>query len=441
MSSESRSTDAPPGGRPPLLREYTGLDPAQQAERLAFFDVGPADIAALRAFGRLTAGAMDGIIEDFYAHLLRFPELVGLLQGEPGRLERLKATLRGYFASLTEGRFDEAYFESRLRVGDAHQRVGLRPSWYLGAFSLYLRLALRTLVTETGDGARILPALDALIKAVFLDTSLAMSTYIFGGYVQREVASELERAAQVAEEALRRHGEVERLKDDLTRMVVHDLKNPVSGIAMLAQLALRKGGDLPDAQQGYLRQIGRTCREMMRLIQNLLDISRLEEGKMPVVREAVLVGPLVDEVASDYAAVAEEGQRTVSAHIDPTIAPVVADRWLLRRVLGNLVINAIRHSGSEDVRIDAVAGPGPEEITVRVMDHGRGIPPEDHLVVFEKFRSVRRSATDAPGADTGLGLPFCRLAVERMGGRVGLASRPGHTVFSVTLPAARPGAT
>jgi signal transduction histidine kinase len=326
-------------------------------------------------------------------------------------------------------------------VGDAHQRVGLRPSWYLGAFSLYLRLSLRALVAKTGDGAQILPAVEALIKAVFLDTSLAMNTYIYGGYVQREVATELERAAQVAEEALRRHGEVERLKDDLTRMVVHDLKNPVSGIAMLAQLALRKGRDLPETQQGYLRQIGRTCREMMRLIQNLLDVSRLEEGKMPVVREAVRVGQVVDEVAGDYAAVAEEGRRAVHARVDATLAPVVADRWLLRRVLGNLVINAIRHSGSEDVQVDAVAGPGPEEITVRVTDHGRGIPPEDHQAVFEKFRTVRRSASDVPSADTGLGLSFCRLAVERMGGRIGLASRPGFTVFSVTLPAARPDTT
>ncbi len=440
MSSASRSNDDR-AGRPPLLRELTGLDPAQQAERLVYFDLGPADRDALQTLGRLTAGETDEIVDEFYTHLLRFPELTELLQAEPGRLARLKATLRSYFASITDARFDDAYFESRLRVGDAHQRVGLRPSWYLGAFSLYLRLSLRALVAKTGDGAMILPTVEALIKAVFLDTSLAMNTYIYGGYVQREVASELERAAHVAEEALRRHGEVERLKDDLTRMVVHDLKNPVSGIAMLAQLALRKGRDLPETQQGYLRQIGRTCREMMRLIQNLLDVSRLEEGKMPVVREAVQIGQVVDEVATDYAAVAEEGRRAVHARVDPVVAPVVADRWLLRRVLGNLVINAIRHSGSDDVEIDAVPGPGPEEITVRVTDHGHGIPPEDQHAVFEKFRSGRRSATDAPGTDTGLGLPFCRLAIERMGGRIGLASRPGLTIFSVTLPAARPGAT
>ena len=435
MSSESRSTDAPPGGRPPLLREYTRLDPAQQAERLAFFDVGPADIAALRAFGRLTAGAMDGIIEDFYAHLLRFPELVGLLQGEPGRIAGLKTTLRAYFASLTEGPFDEAYFESRLRVGDAHQRVGLRPSWYLGAFSLYLRLALRALVTETGDGARILPALDALIKAVFLDTSLAMSTYIFGGYVQREVASELERAAQVAEEALRRHGEVERLKDDLTRMVVHDLKNPVSGIAMLAQLALRKGRDLPDAQQGYLRQIGRTCREMMRLIQNLLEISKIEEGKMPISKEPVVLAEVVDEVVAEHTVIATQAGRSFAVDVATTVPAVVADRALLRRVLANLIGNAIRHSGSTIVHLTAsVSGDG-THVSLAVRDEGHGIPETLHARIFEKFASMPRSAADEPFRDTGLGLPFCKLAVDEMDGTLAFSSTPDQgSTFTITLP-------
>jgi two-component system OmpR family sensor kinase len=70
-----------------------------------------------------------------------------------------------------------------------------------------------------------------------------------------------------------------------------------------------------------------------------------------------------------------------------------------------------------------------------VIDSGRGIAAEDQDAVFERFRSGRRSAVDEPGSDTGLGLPFCKLAVERMGGRIALTSRPGETVFAVTLPA------
>src|SRR5262245_15074826 len=439
MSSESHSSDPP--ARSPVLRELTGLDAAQQAERLAYFGLGPADRQALRDLGPLARRTVDGLVAEFYEHLLRFPELAALLRAEPDRLERLKKTQRAYFLELTEGRLDEDYFESRLRVGDAHQRAGLRPAWYLGAFALYLRLALRALVSETGEGKQVLPAFEALIKIVFLDMSLAMNTYIYGGFVQREIATELERAAQVAEEALRAHAEVERLKDDLSRMVVHDLKNPVSGITMLAQLALRKGADLPEAHRGYLAQIDRTCREMMRLIQNLLEISKIEEGKMPVVRESVSLAEVADEVVAEYAAVAEQGRHAVRSDVRRDLAPALADRWLLRRVLTNLVVNAIRHSGSRSVEVDAAPGPGPGEVTLRVTDSGHGIAPEDQALIFEKFRSGRRSATDEPADDTGLGLPFCKLAVERMGGRIALTSRPGETVFAVTLPTHGPAAS
>src|SRR5579885_2625543 len=252
------------------------LDAARRAERLAFFELGPEDAAALRAFGSAAAARVDQLIADFYAHLLAFPEVAAFLRAEPGRIERLQGLQRAYFLELVEGRFDERYFASRLRVGMAHQQLGVTPEWYIGAFSRYLRLALRMALAEHDPGGALRPTVEALVKIVMLDVSLAIDTYIYGGFVDRHVAAELELAARAR---------VERLKDDLTNMVVHDLKNPVNGIAMMVQLALRKAQDLPEAHREYLRQIDRTCREMMRLIQNLLEISKMEEGKMPVARE------------------------------------------------------------------------------------------------------------------------------------------------------------
>src|SRR5262245_41857730 len=293
MSSESTSRDGRPGGDEPL-QELTGLSEERRAQQLSFFELESSDSDLLRACRPLAEHTVDRIVADFYAHLLRFPELEQLLEAEPDRIVKLKTLQRAYFLTLSEGRFEAEYFASRLRVGDAHQRIGLRPEWYIGAFALYLRLALRTLVEDTGDGRQILPVVEALIKAIFLDMSLAMHTYIYGGFVEREAAAELERAARVAEEALAARAGVERLKDDLVNMVVHDLKNPVNGISMMVQLALRKGADLPEAQRGYLTQIDRTCREMMRLIQNLLEISKIEEGKMPVAREPIVLADVVD---------------------------------------------------------------------------------------------------------------------------------------------------
>jgi hypothetical protein len=123
MSSAFRSTD-PPSGR--LLRELTGLDAEQQAERLAYLDLRPEDCETLRRLAPFAERTVDDIVAGFYEHLLKFPELAALLREKPLRLERLKVMQRAYFLDITEGRFDEWYFETRLRVGDAHGRVGSR---------------------------------------------------------------------------------------------------------------------------------------------------------------------------------------------------------------------------------------------------------------------------------------------------------------------------
>jgi signal transduction histidine kinase len=222
-------------------------------------------------------------------------------------------------------------------------------------------------------------------------------------------------------------------------MVVHDLKNPVNGIAMMVRLALRKGDELPEKQRGYLQQIDRTCREMMRLIQNLLEISKIEEGKMPVAAEPVVLAELVDEVVAEYGPVAEQTARRLLVAVSTDLPAARGDRAIMKRVLVNLVVNALRHSGSADVHIEGLLGPGADEITLGVRDRGRGIAEADRARVFEKFRILRRSPTDDPAVDTGLGLPFCKLAVEQMGGRIELTSAPGDsTVFAVTLPVHRP---
>src|SRR5262245_40983460 len=127
MSSGSSSD--PPATRVPLSA-VTGLDDRQRAERLAFFELAGADTEALQGYRRIAAGTVDQIVSDFYAHLLRFPELETLLHAEADRIAKLQGLQRAYFLSLAEGQFDADYFESRLRVGDMHQRTGLRPEWY-----------------------------------------------------------------------------------------------------------------------------------------------------------------------------------------------------------------------------------------------------------------------------------------------------------------------
>ncbi len=152
---------------------------------------------------------------------------------------------------------------------------------------------------------------------------------------------------------------------------------------------------------------------------------------MPVATERIVLAELVDELAAEYGPVAHEVGRRLTVAVGTDLPLVIADRALLKRVLVNLVANALRHSGSMEVCIEAIPEPARAWITIRVVDSGRGIPDEEQAGIFEKFTTVRGDST----ADTGLGLPFCKLAVERMGGQIALRSAIGvGTEFAVTLP-------
>jgi signal transduction histidine kinase len=242
-----------------------------------------------------------------------------------------------------------------------------------------------------------------------------------------------ERSREPATDAPRAREDVERLKDDLTNMVVHDLKDPVNGIAMLVQLTLRKG--VSTTQRNSLLQIERSCGEMLRLIDNLLEISKLEDGKMPVRAEPLVLGDIVDEVAAEYGPVAAETGRRLTAAIGPKLPRIVADRGLLKRVLVNLVVNALRHSDSKDVRVEATHDPATARVSLQVIDRGRGIAEADQARLFEKFARGRRSGDSEWGSDRAFGLPFCKLATEAMGGEIVVSGRPeAGTVCKITLP-------
>jgi signal transduction histidine kinase len=106
--------------------------------------------------------------------------------------------------------------------------------------------------------------------------------------------------------------------------------------------------------------------------------------------------------------------------------------------MGNLVANALRHSGSPEIHVAARASSERTFVTLWVRDLGRGIPAAQQGRIFEKFASLPRSPTDEPSRDTGLGLPFCKLAVQEMGGKLTLESATGTgSTFSVRLPVHR----
>jgi len=415
------------------LLTQAGLDDVSRRRRLAYLDFGSDDEARIARIRDHVSANVDGMVDAFYAYLERFEDTRPIL-GDLGQIDRLKVLLRDYFLRMTEGRLDADYFESRLRVGAAHARIDLRPEWYLGAYSLCFRLLIDGLRDHYRDRPdELLAIIESVGKLIFLDMGLAIDAYIMSGYVDRTLAHEYRRMAEVAERTLREKADLEQMKADLTSMIVHDLKGPLGGILTLAQLALRKRGNLGPDHVRQFEQIQRSARDLMRMIENLLEIDQMQEGRLELRLEPVEAAILLTECAEEFRPAAEMAGQTIAVTAGEDVPALVTDRWLLRRVLNNLVVNAIRHSGSTG-RIDLEARSGAEGVEIRVRDAGRGIPAEEQATLFSKDGSgVRRRHRD----DTGLGLVFCKMAVETMGGTIDVVSAPGAgATFTVRIPSA-----
>ncbi|WP_437322960.1 hybrid sensor histidine kinase/response regulator [Sorangium sp. So ce381] len=219
-------------------------------------------------------------------------------------------------------------------------------------------------------------------------------------------------------------------KERLTAFVVHDLKNPVSSMDLHAQFLLRDRA-LPEEARDSARHIRDQARALLRLIYNLLDISKSEEGRLAPERASVDLRALVLEVfaALDLRA----SSRSISLREAVEAPAVRADPDLLRRTIENLLENAIVHAPpGTAVTVSAVKRGA--EVEIRVADSGPGIPAELREQVFDRFVQLGGDAPVRHRAGRGLGLAFCKMAVEAHGGTIRIEDNAPGAVFCVRFP-------
>ena len=228
----------------------------------------------------------------------------------------------------------------------------------------------------------------------------------------------------------------ERLREDMTHTMVHDLRNPLSSIsAALEMVTEGMLGDVPLDQLDVLRVALNSTHRMLELVNAILDVSRLESGRMPLEQRAFDLAALIAESLQAQSALAGEKNIRLEARISADLPQAWADAKIIARVLQNLIGNAVKFTPAEG-RVSVAAQPDdetPSKVIVRVSDTGPGIPPEIQFRLFQKFVSGRQ-----PGRGSGLGLVFCKLALEAHGERIWADSAPGQgTTFSFSLAACR----
>jgi two-component system, sensor histidine kinase and response regulator len=221
--------------------------------------------------------------------------------------------------------------------------------------------------------------------------------------------------------------DLEKTKENLTQMIIHDLKNPLTGIK--ANLEIVGMEELNDTQE-CLEAAQRSSDLLYNMIQDLLDISKLEEEKLNLILESVTMPDLADAARSEVEAPANAEDKEIKLDIPEGLPAINMDRQLIYRVISNLLLNAIKHTGRGGV-ITLRAGIQGDVIQIDVADTGHGIPQDYLEAIFEKFGQVEsRSRTG-----TGLGLTFCKMAVEAHGGKIWVESVEGEgSTFSFTLP-------
>jgi two-component system, OmpR family, sensor kinase len=261
-------------------------------------------------------------------------------------------------------------------------------------------------------------------------------------------------AAAVAQERRQRH-ELEQLnaalrqleqdKSELTQMIVHDLKNPLT--ALVGFLEMLRMDHLTDNQRLLLESALRSGKNLSGLIGDLLDVGRIEEGRMELERSLFPACDLLNDCADEMRGWLTQDEKTILVEAPADLLLLHADLRLLRRVLLNLVSNAIKHTPpGTHIELRAYSAPAAspatsdnrwlstERLVIEVADNGPGIEQENLDRIFDKFG---RFSIGLPTRqqNTGLGLTFCRLAVEAHGGSISVVSAVGQgTTFRVEMP-------
>jgi len=379
---------------------------------------------------------------------------------ERRRAERLLAEIANYAQNIVDTvREPLLMLDPTLRVRSANRA-------FYQTFQVSPPETDDRLIYELGNGQWDIPALRTLLediipqRSVFNDFELEHTFPVIGRRVmllnarqlhagidtellvlamedvtERRRIHDLEmRFTQELQESYRRLQELEKMRDDLTHMIVHDLRTPLTSVIAGMQ-TLEVVGELDGFQREMVGIAIGGGETLLGMINDLLDVEKMESGLMQLDYAALDAAELVTSAAHQVASLYEGKKLTLVRQIAPSLPPFQGDESKLRRVLVNLLGNAIKFTPSGGtLTVAAKLGEDEDSLVFSVSDTGEGIPPEAFERIFEKFGQVE-SRQGGRMMSTGLGLTFCKLAIEAHGGHIGVESGPGEgSTFSFTIP-------
>jgi len=231
--------------------------------------------------------------------------------------------------------------------------------------------------------------------------------------------------------------ELGRIKEGLTQMIIHDVRSLLMSISLTLEPLLLDKEHCSESDFLPIKNCLNYCSEIKQMIQSFLDIHKMEEGKLELAKELTNPVELIDEVLEQFITKTELEQISLSFPM-PVDSPSIWIDWrLIQRVIANLLNNAIRHTpkgGKIEVAMDFL--PDKESLCISVKDSGDGLDPEYHQKIFKKFEQAKIKRNGVKVGTSGLGLAFCKMAVEAHEGRIWVESegKGKGCTFSFVLP-------
>ncbi len=244
----------------------------------------------------------------------------------------------------------------------------------------------------------------------------------------------LKATTDALEDSLRKLRELEKVREDLMKMIVHDLKTPLT--LVLATLEMLGDGDfgtVTDRQKSAVADAETKSEDLLALIEDILEVAKIEEASIKLTLTPMAPGALIAELVHEWQHRFHQEKTEVSVNVTDDAPVFVGDKPLIKRVFSNLIQNAITHS-QNPIALQLSARATESGVLFTVGDNGPGIPEEYHELIFRKFGQVGMQRIPRTRS-SGLGLTFCKLVVEMHGGRIWVQSSGGEgSAFHIELP-------
>lgn len=391
------------------------------------------DAATLASLASVVEPHLPALADRFYEQIPRHSEATAVFTGGEAQITRLKLTLQRWALGLFSGVYDEAYAQERFRIGYRHVQIALPQRYVISGMHIVARFLRELLGREIRDQDQRRRAHGSLDRIVILDLGLICEAYFEGSL--RELRQLNERLTS----ANRSFEKANRVKADFLATTSHELRTPLTSIIGFSRLLLDGYASNPTEQRDLLADVHRSALHLLSLVDDILDMSRIEAGRLDITVEPVDLAVLIAEVTTLTKVQADEKGLALVTDVPEILPQVRADLCRMRQILINVIGNAIKFTERGEIRIIAAATDSDGAyVRVDVADTGIGIAPDKQPLLFEKFRQIDASHTRTHGG-SGLGLAISKALIERMGGRIQLrsAGQGMGTTVTLAVPVAR----